>query len=436
MADPQTIIARMPDGTVLRFPAGTPDAAIDAEVRRVHDESMATKQGSPAPWDMAASTIGHVGTVAGHGVARLVRAAVNPENAPTVGGIIGGLAAAPFTGGMSFIPALATGAAAAGVGGMLGAGVKQQAAQGPHLPTTTDVKDAAVEGGKQAAMEVGGALVGRGVAALKPVAENVASKMMGKVLKVGPVLRRQNIGVDIPLEAAWQGATISKSGLENQSERVRGLVRKIDEAIAASDATIQPSKAGAPLATLLRDREALGPVAAADVPKIREALASFVAQDQPIPATMANEQKRYLGERLNNRFGAASTSPIAADIAQAQRIGLKKAIADAVPEVGPLNAELGKSIAVRKALEARLPTAENTNLIPARTLFGAANGNLLALASHLTGAPVLMSKAAGQTYRFGQALPWIGERIEQAGPTLLRAALLAQMKGADQEPQP
>jgi hypothetical protein len=334
----------------------------------------------------------------------------NPKNAPA----IAAMAAAPATAGMS-LPAAAAVTGVAGGGGSIAKNAAEYfLGKGPSSlgEAATDVaKDAAIQGGSQLA----GGLIAKGLEAAAP-------RVMSAVLKPGTRLRAQNEGMDIPLEAVKQGAVISKGGLAAQSDKVRGLNQQVKNAIAASNATVKPSEVYAPVADLLRERQALGPVAAGDANKIQEALVDLVGADAPMPISQTQGIKKYAAERV--KFGTEGASPVAKDILQRVRVGAKQAVANAEPAVDELNQQLAPAIAVRKALAQRLGTAQNTNVVPARVFM--AHNPVLSAISAVTGAPSLASRGANLMYRTGQA---------QVPPQAIRAALLAMM-GGDEPPQP
>jgi hypothetical protein len=382
--------------------------------------SHATPQDYSGALDTALGVMGKAGVVPGLPLSgplgeSAARSVGNPQNWP----IVAGIAAAPFTEGLS-IPAAAAASAGAGALGSVAKNAAEYFLGSKRAPATMadaakDVAtDAAVQGGAQAA----GGILGLGL-------EKVAPRIMSAVLKPGAKLRAQNAGMDIPLEAVKQGAVVSPAGLEQQAARVAGLNQQVAGAIGASPATVTPSVAASPLASLLRERQALGPVAASDASKIQDALVNFVGNDTPMPIAKAQEIKKFLGAKVANKFGSPIMDPVSVDINQALRAGTKDAIAQAVPEVEALNQQLAPAIAVRKAIAARLPTTQNTNVVPAR-LFMAHNPIVSAI-STLTGAPALASRGAGLMYRTGQT---------QIPGDAIRAALLQMMTGGDQPPQP
>lgn len=327
----------------------------------------------------------------------------NPKNAPAIAATL----ATAGTGGAGSIVAPAI--MAAGAGGV--GSVAKNAAEYflGHGPASLD--EAAKDVAKDSAIQGGAALVG---GAIGEGLQRMAPKVMAAVLKPGTKLRAQNEGMDIPLEAIKQRAVVSKSGLAAQADKVRGLNQQVNKVIQASDATVKPSEVYAPVAELLRERQALGPVAAGDANKIQEALVDFVGADAPMPLSQTQGIKKYAAERV--KFGTEGASPVAKDIMQRVRVGAKQAVANAEPAVDELNQRLAPAIAVRKALAQRLGTAENTNVVPARVFM--AHNPIVAGLSAITGAPAIASRGAGLMYRTGQT---------QIAPDALRAALLAMM---------
>lgn len=351
------------------------------------------------------------GGALGEAAARFVG---NPENLPAIAAGTAGM----LTGGASLPVTAGIGALAGGAGS-----VAKNVAEYFLGHGKASMGDVATDVAKDAALQGGTAGIGWGVG---KGLEKVAPKLMAGVLKPGTKLRAQNEGMDIPLEAVKQGAIVSKGGLAAQGEKVSGLNRAVDTAIQGSDATVQPSRAASSLGDLLRDRQALGPVAAGDTQKIQDALVNFVGQDQPMPVAQAHEIKKYLGSKLSNKFGSMGADPVTVDIQQALRAGTKNEIAGAVPEVDALNQQLAPAIAVRKALAQRLGTTENTHVIPARVFM--AHNPIVAALSAVTGAPAIASRAAGAMYRGAPAAAALT-------PQAIRAALLGMM-GGDDNPQP
>jgi hypothetical protein len=395
-----------------------PDAELETRVLAKHPEYgdlPRTTSSDAKPIDQAEALDTAMGAIGRAGLAGMpggdIGAAVarfvgNPKHAPTITAGMAGL----LTGGASLPVSAAITAGAGGVGSIAKNAADYFLGHGKASlgEAATDVaKDAAMQGGAQLA----GGLVGKGLEAAAP-------KVMAAVLKPSQALRRNNPGMDIPLEAVKQGAVVSKGGLAAQGERVGGLNQAVDAAVQGSNATVQPSRAAASLGDLLRERQALGPVGAGDAQKIQDALVSFVGKDQPMPVTQAQEIKKFLGSKLANKFGSLGADPVTVDIQQALRAGTKHEIANAIPDVASLNEQLAPAIAVRKALAQRLGTTENTNVIPARVFM--AHNPILAGLSALTGAPAVASRAAGTMYR---AAPAAG----QLAPQAIRAALLGLM---------
>lgn len=389
--------------------ANLPNKAAPPKLMASHD----TPVDKAAALDTALGAMGSVGIPGaipggpiGSAAARFVG---NPKNAPTLAAAGAGLA----SGGLSIPASAALAAGAGGAGSIAKNAAEYFLGHGPSSlgAAATDVaKDAAMQGGSQLA----GGLIGKGL-------ELAAPKVMAGVLKPGSKLRAQNAGMDIPLEAVKQGAVVSKGGLEAQADKVRALNRQVNNVIAGSSATIKPSEVYAPVADLLRERQALGPIAAGDANKILEALVGLIGDDASMPIGQTQGIKKYAAERV--KFGTEGASPVAKDIMQQARIGAKEAVASAEPEVAALNQQLSPAIAVRKALEQRVGTAENAHIISPRWAW--AHNPITAIASAITGAPAIASRGANLMYRTGQQVP----------ADAIRAALL-QMMGGDQPQQP
>ncbi len=417
-SSPKILTAQDPQGRTVRFEWHDPNPPTDADLDQIFHEAHGS---GPSKAEMVSDAIGAVGRMGGMGVPggplgeAAARFVGKPENWPTIAAGLAGMA----TGGAS-LPASAALASAAGGAGSIAKNAAEYFLGGGPSSVTDAAKDVAKDAATQGGAQLAGGLVGKGL-------EAVAPKFMAAALKPTTTLRRQNPGMDIPLEAVKQGAVVSKAGLERQAARVADLNQAVDAAIQGSTATIKPSVAAASLGDLLRERQALGPVAASDAQKIQDALVNFVGTDQPMPITQAQEIKKYLGSRVANKFGSQAAEPVAVDIQQALRAGTKDAIAKAVPEVDALNQQLAPAIAVRKALAQRIGTAENINPLPLRTIV--AHNPLVAVLSHLTGDPTGASWAAGKMY---QAAPAVGSAI---APTALRAAMLSLM-GQDEPAQP
>jgi hypothetical protein len=381
-----------------------------------HETPVDTNDPSADARESILGTVGRYGGLlsvpAGAPGEAMGRAMAHPDQWPAMAAAV----AAPLTGGATLLAPAAM-AAAAGGGASLAKNAAEYFLGSKPNPTVgsiaTDVaKDAAMQGGSQLA----GGMINMGL-------KMAAPKVMAGVLKPSTTLRRNNPGMDIPLEAVKQGAVVSKGGLAAQAGKVRGLNEAVNNAIQASDATVQPSVAASSLGELLRNRQGLGPVAAGDAGKIQEALVNFVGDDTPMPVAKAQEIKKFLGEKVASRFGSQVADPVSVDINQALRAGTKSAIAQAIPEVDALNQQLSPAIAVRKALEQRLGTAQNTNPVPARIFM--AHNPIVAAISGITGAPAIGSRGANLMYRTGQQIP----------ADAIRAALLGMM-GGDQPPQP
>jgi hypothetical protein len=151
---------------------------------------------------------GGEGNMVEHPHAKIGRAVT--ENLPMIGGIAGGLAAAPFTGGMSAIPAIALAAGGAALGGVAGSAGRAGLNTAMDVPDEINTPGAlaqdmltegALQGGSQA---LGGAL----------------TKGVGKVLSkgAGPLYNLALRPGMEGLESRFPGVTkqgLAKAGIEN-----------------------------------------------------------------------------------------------------------------------------------------------------------------------------------------------------------------------------
>jgi hypothetical protein len=214
---------QLPDGRILEF---TDVATMKAAAAKfgVKKEQPLTREHGPH---------GGENNMREHPHAQFGRLVTN--NLPAIGGMLGGLAAAPLTGGMSAVPALAIAAGMAGLGGAAGAAGREGLYQAQGLDAPGDVlptmgQEALIQGGSQA---LGGAFskgvgtvakkAGEGLygLALRPEMETLASKFPG--------ITRQALAK----EGIEQAAGISARGAGRAGAAVSGSEAAVDAAIAA-----------------------------------------------------------------------------------------------------------------------------------------------------------------------------------------------------------
>lgn len=171
----------------------------------------------------------------------------DPENAPVIGGTIGGLAAAPLTGGTSLLPTLGMIGGAAALGGGIGEGVKQQAQRGAHLPSGEELGDIAFEGGKQGLINAASAGTGAAVRGVGRWAGPKAERLMisairptARILDKNPRLTPQ-VQARMALDRGINPTT--EEGLAQVAGERAALARERVALDRASTATVNPMRA-------------------------------------------------------------------------------------------------------------------------------------------------------------------------------------------------
>lgn len=177
---------------------------------------MAAEPSDPASYDPSMALLG--GDVNRFDPAKNIPANAKAlrNNAPMIGAMAGGLAAAPFTGGMSIPGAAAlTASGAAGLGGALGEGFRQQTTEGLHIPTGEDVSGMGKEGLTQAILDRVGALPGAAFKAAGKGMYRLGLDASGAALKKLPNIVQR--GVEEGL-VTTQGARIAEQAAKKEAE--------------------------------------------------------------------------------------------------------------------------------------------------------------------------------------------------------------------------
>lgn len=275
-----------------------------------------------------------------------------------------------------------------------------------------------------------------------------ASRVAESALKVKDALRDANPGVDIPLEAARSGAVVSRGGLRTANRRLDALDARVQAAVDASPATIDPWAASQEARDLLAERTRLQRAAPRDPAVMQQTIRDFLGNGQPMPAREAQDTKSLFGHKLTNRFGE-DVIPAEAETQQALRAGTRREIEQQVPGVVEPNRQLTIGIPVRDAVQDAVNRTQRWDLAQAVKLgggsalgglvgFGAGHPELGAAGGaalmRLLDNPAVKSRLASGLYRAGQGAPAVGGGIEAIMPLAIRAALLDQMGGGDITP--
>jgi hypothetical protein len=144
-----------------------------------------------------------------------------------------------------------------------------------------------------------------------------------------------------------------------------------------------------------------------------------------LSARDVQDMKVRLGKMLSSTFGKDNVTLPSVEMNQAIRSDLRNVVAQAVPEVGPLNAELGPRYAVQDALEHRVPMFERQNQLSMRAGLGAGVlGGFGALPGRLAGAligaavdnPEVLSRAAIAMNQSAQRIQRLTKTAEKLAP--------------------
>lgn len=353
-----------------------------------------------------------------------------------VGAAVGGMAAAPLTGGASLLPAMA----AAGLGGAGGAGLGMIAGAvggSPNIPNSAGgvLKTMGTQGAAQAAMEGGGRLM---TGALKAG----ASRLYQGLLKPTQAARLEN--PNLVQTALENRIPVSAGGAEKAGELVGQSMDKADALVAA--------KAAEPNAPMIDPRQAVGGIAKAvsdvrDLPVARpqmKAIGDYGRQylaEHPGQMSVTDAQRavRATDKFYNPAYRATMDRGNAITSGQtAAALGINNEtrglLRDAVPGLKDQNAVTSGLAGVRDAVERRAGQQGNLSPVGMQHLInagigggvGAVGGKEKGLGTFAT-MEMLTNPAVGSRIAIGgnmaSGLPWA---------QLMRAAMLAQLTGDDQ----
>lgn len=298
-----------------------------------------------------------------HPYAKLGRLAT--DNLPMIGGIAGGLAAAPFTGGMSIPAALALGAGGAAIGGAAGAagraGIKELEGVDDGISSPGDLgKDMALE----SAIQGGSRLIGGGLTAgagkvlqkggeglyrlaLRPEMKELASKFPG-VTRAG-----------LAQEAIRGRAGITQNGAARVGGLIAGNENAATQAVAAlPKGTTVPMKvltdAAKPALTQARSEAAANKVVKPLFQHVKNMKASHPDQ---IPVAKLLEMQRATAVRGGLPSGVTPTTPqpLGTNLIRATDRAVagaaQKNLEQLAPTLVPINQQLPTQYALRAAIE-------------------------------------------------------------------------------------
>lgn len=381
---------------ILEFPDGTDPAVIQATVKRVVGQPDLTPSHEAGPKDERTWTDTAVDLL------------------PTAGAMAGGIL------GMAGGPVGA--AAGAGIGGAGGEGWRRviQGIQGRrNLAQDTPAsaaRDIAIEGGKQAALEAAGGLVGKGL-------QKVGAATYRGLLKPSKAVRDSFGGDDVVQTLIKERIPISDKGLAKVTGRLgdsrAAALKLVDEADPTST-LVRPEEVireFRPVVSTLRKRADIGD--ANELAKAGERgkrLVKTMDRGAGVGARRAQMLKEEAQDaasgayRMRDRGGAAQVGAEGL-LSEATAKGLRKAVESRVPGVAAQNQRTQALLGGTRALEDALERGGNNLTIGgARDLIAAGIGGSLAgpaglsagILTRLLSSPSTGSRAAIAADRLGR----------------------------------
>jgi hypothetical protein len=347
---------------------------------------------------------------------------------PHVGGMVGSLVGQSRGGKVGSVIG-ATG------GGAVGNIAKQgiDAARGRGEPTSFGerAKDVVTSAGLQGGLDAAGGAVGKALHAGGRALYGVGASMLPKTIKQ-----------EFPkiAEAGYrEGVSLTNRGVKKVGTLIKDASQGVRDKLSMMD------RAGMPPVTIddvagatSRTAEKVGkqPIRAADLKTIDDMVAALrVENPGPIPLVAAHEMKQAAqrtaqdGYRILNR-GMQQINRVPLDVNMDIARGLRTAIEDRVPSVGPANQRLQELIGLEQAGEHAAGTA---HFLP-RAL-GALGAGTLGLSSGVLPAIGAAGTAALLTTPQGLTTAGLGMRsaseMTPAAVQAIRAALLAQLAADD-----
>ncbi len=355
------------------------------------------------------------------------------KNAPA----IGAMGATLGTGGGA-LPLIA----AAGLGGAGGSFVRDivNAQTDEPVPSTPGgvLRGAAIEGGKQAALQAGGEAVFRGIpGVLKAKATSLYQGALKPTKAVAPTVAARDAILQTGLE---EGIPVAPKGFERVKGKIEDLNDQID-AIVAEGA--KQGKTIDPLAVARRVNDLRGKFAnqvnpEADMAALERAREEFLrhpsiqagpipshpsATPPVIPIDEAQALKRGTYRALGNKaYGELKGSEIEAQKGLAR--GLKEEIAGQLPdELGAINQHEGRLLDLKRAMEDAMRRTGNRDAVGLKDALAVVH-NPKTLPMMLFDRPGISSRAAIGMNRTGKALGTIDPEMMTQ---LLRLALMKQL---------
>ena len=229
--------------------------------------------------------------------------------------------------------------------------------------------------------------------AARPIAQRVdVNDMMQEVLKFGTTKAPGD-------RAAWAQVALDERLVPNQAavQKLQGRIddlgaelnRGIDSP-AGNTAAVPPERVLANLPELRERKGGFRIGAADDVDYIDNFMDEFIAEhgaQGPVTARQLQDLKTDAYNQINWNTRRQTGTPIQEEVTRATARGAKEAIEEVLPEVGPLNRELGSLLDAQAPLEQAIGRISNRNKIP---LSGAVLAGGATAAEPVAGAATLL----------------------------------------------
>lgn len=201
-----------------------------------------------------------------------------------------------------------------------------------------------------------------------------------------------------------EGLNATKGGVEKLGNRISETNQKIADAILNSRATVNKNDVASRLhEPMERVSKQVNPKA--DVAAVERVWQEFAEHPmlpgRQIPVQLAQEMKQGTYKQLSKKYGEVGSAETEAQKALAR--GLKEEIANAVPEVVPLNARESSLLNARKVAEHRALMDSNKNPVGLGPLAGSAAGMATFLADRSALVKSLMARVANSSGQFAGA---------------------------------
>ena len=228
----------------------------------------------------------------------------------------------------------------------------------PYLPAEVAAGAGyAANVGTQAIPTVIGGLVGSG--ARKPL-QAAGENVMRRALKPGLRETLSGEADDAVRTLLDEGVNVTEGGVGKLNTLASGLTKQADDLISGATGNIDKGRVAKAIVRELK-KSRLQPNPTKDIAGVSRAWDEFAATNTgDIPVQLANELKRGGQKAVDESYGKLSRGREAG--VKAINRGLREAVEDIVPEVGPLNARNRKILNALEQVEKRVGVSDRRDL--------------------------------------------------------------------------